>query len=95
MAPGKYRLTLHFAETFFGTLAFQQDPLDRRIFNVFANGTTLLRDFQVIKTAGGPNRSVVRVFENLEPNAQGMLVLEFTPVKNYAEINAIEVVETG
>ena len=95
LAPGKYRLTLHFAETFFGTFAFQENPLDRRIFNVFVNGTVLLRNFQVVKEAGGPNRSVTRVFENLEPNAQGMLRLEFIPVKNYAEVNAIEVVETG
>jgi hypothetical protein len=32
-------------------------------------------------------------FENLEPNAQGMIVLEFIPVHNYAEVNAIEVVQ--
>jgi hypothetical protein len=95
VAPGKYRLTLHFAETYFGTFAFQDDPLNRRIFNVFANGTALLRDFEVVKQAGGPNRGLQKVFENLEPNAQGMLLLEFIPVKNYAEINAIEVVETA
>ncbi|HEY1949698.1 MAG TPA: malectin domain-containing carbohydrate-binding protein [Bryobacteraceae bacterium] len=94
VAPGKYRLTLHFAETYFGTYAFQDDPLNRRSFNVFVNGTALLRDFDVVKQAGGPNRGLKEVFENLEPNAQGMLLLEFIPVKNYAEINAIEVVET-
>jgi hypothetical protein len=94
VAPGKYRLTLHFAETYFGTYAFQDDPLNRRSFNVFVNGTALLRDFDVVKQAGGPNRGLKKVFENLQPNAQGMLLLEFIPVKNYAEVNAIEVVET-
>jgi hypothetical protein len=93
VAPGKYRLTLHFAETYFGTYAFRDDPLNRRSFNVFVNGTALLRDFDVVKQ-GGPNRGLKEVFENLEPNAQGMLLLEFIPVKNYAEVNAIEVVET-
>ena len=93
VATGKYRLTLHFAETYFGTFAFQEDPVNRRLFNVFVNGTALLRDFDVVKEAGGPNRGLEKVFDNLEPNAQGMLLLEFIPVKNYAEVNGIEVVE--
>jgi hypothetical protein len=71
----------------------RQPALNSRVFNVFANGTALLRDFQIAKEAGGPNRSLVKVFENLEPNAQGILRLEFIPVRNYAEVNAIEVVE--
>ncbi len=93
LAPGKYRLTLHFAETWFGMPESRQPALNSRVFNVFANGTALLRDFQIAKEAGGPNRSLVKVFENLEPNAQGILRLEFIPVRNYAEVNAIEVVE--
>lgn len=93
LAPGKYRLTLHFAETWFGMPESRQPALNSRVFNVFANGTALLRDFQIAKEAGGPNRSLVKVFENLEPNAQGILRLEFVPVRNYAEVNAIEVVE--
>jgi len=36
---------------------------------------------------------VIRTFENLEPNAQGKIVLEFVPVANYAEVNAIEVTQ--
>jgi hypothetical protein len=94
LAPGKYRLTLHFAETWFGTNESHEGALDSRIFGVFANGTALLRDYQIVKDAGGSNRGVDKIFDNLEPNAQGMLQLEFVPVKNYAEVNAIEVVET-
>ena len=93
LAPGKYRLTLHFAETWFGMPESHEPALNSRIFNVFANGTALLRDFQIVKDAGGPNRGIAKVFENLEPNAQGILRLEFVPVRNYAEVNAIEVVE--
>ncbi len=95
LAPGKYRLTLHFAETWFGTANSPQPALDSRIFNVFANGVALLRDYQIVKDAGESNRGVQKVFDNLEPNAQGLLVIEFSPVENYAEVNAIEVVETG
>jgi Malectin domain len=93
LAPGKYRLTLHFAETWFGVNS-PEPALGSRIFNVFANGVALLRDFQVARDAGGPNRSLEKVFQNLEPNAQGMLVLDFVPIRNYAEVNAIEVVQT-
>jgi len=34
-----------------------------------------------------------KTFHGLTPNAQGMLVLNFVPVENYAEVNAIEVVD--
>jgi hypothetical protein len=58
---------------------------------VFGNGVALLRDFDVARDAGGPNRAIVKVFENMEPNAQGNIVLDFVPLRNYAEVNAIEV----
>jgi hypothetical protein len=95
VAPGNYRLTLHFAETWFGTPQSHDPAYGSRLFNVFANGIALLRNYQVIEDAGGPNREVKKVFENLTPNAQGFLLIEFVPVENYAEVNAIEVVETG
>lgn len=93
LAAGKYRLRLFFAETFFGTdLPYaRNNPAGPRIFNVFANGTALIRNFDVAKEAGGSNKRLVKEFENLEPNAQGLLLLEFVPVHNYAEVNAIEV----
>jgi Malectin domain len=95
LAPGKYRLTLHFAETWFGTPESGRPAMNERRFNVFANGVTLLRDFDIAREAGGSNRSITKVFEDLEPNAQGVLSLEFVPLKNYAEVNAIEIVETS
>ncbi len=61
---------------------------------MFANGTALLRDFDVTEAAGGINRAVARSFSGLEPNAQGLIVLEFSPSRNYACINAIEVEQT-
>lgn len=94
LAPGKYRLTLHFAETWFGT-GSPEPAIGSRIFDVFANGVALLRKYDIARDAGGANRSVEKIFENIEPNAQGMLVLDFVPFKNYAEVNAIEIVETG
>jgi hypothetical protein len=98
VAKGKYRVTLYFAETFYGTrLSWTKDPRAAGIrkFNVYANGIALLRDFDVAREAGGPGRGISKTFEDLTPNAQGQIVLEFISVDNYAEVNAIEVVETN
>lgn len=101
LAPGKYRVSLHFAETWFGRpealtlagLAATAAPTGLRIFNVFANGIALLRNFDIAKAAGGAHRGIAKVFGPLEPNAQGLLILEFVPEKNYACVNAIQVEE--
>jgi len=95
LAPGKYRVRLFFAETWFGSkLPFAPSELiGARVFNVFANGVALLRDFDIAKEAQGSKRGIEKTFENLEPNAQGKIVLEFVPVRNYAEVNAIEVTQ--
>lgn len=93
LAPGKYRLTLHFAETWFGTPESGQPAAQARIFNVFANGIALLQNFDIAARTG-VNHECTMVFENLQPNAQGLLSLDFVPVRNYAEVNALEVVET-
>lgn len=93
LAPGKYRLTLHFAETWFGSPESHQPALGCRVFNVFANGVALLENFEIAKEAS-VNHAVIATFRDLQPNAQGVLSLDFVPIKNYAEVNAIEVVET-
>jgi hypothetical protein len=93
VAPnGKYAVTLHFAETWFcgkdcggGERA--------RLFNVYTNGTTLLRNFDIYKEAGGAYRPVHRTFHGLVPNNQGKLLLHFEPVENYAVVNGIEVAD--
>ncbi|MGA7414157.1 MAG: malectin domain-containing carbohydrate-binding protein [Bryobacteraceae bacterium] len=95
LAPGKYRVRLFFAETWFGSkLPFAPSELvGARVFNVFANGVALLRDFDIAREAQGSKKGIEKAFENLEPNAQGKIVLEFVPVRNYAEVNAIEVTQ--
>jgi len=102
LAPGKYRLTLRFAETYWGvgnrvsSLPDQngslQGGIGSRVFNVYANGAALLRNFDVAKEAGGNLTAVEKTFHNLEPDAQGKLVLTFVPVKDYACVTALEVV---
>jgi hypothetical protein len=94
LAPGKYRLTLHFAETWFGTPSSEIDRNSHRLFEIYSNGVALVRKFDVLGEAGGPDKGIEKVFDGLEPNAQGELALQFVPLANYAEVNAIEIVET-
>ncbi len=82
---GHYMVTLYFHEAY-----FQQPGL--RVFNVFTDGQTLLRNFDILREGGGRLSPVTRTFHNLAPNAQGVIDLSFVPVVNYALINAIEVV---
>jgi hypothetical protein len=103
VAPGKYRLTLRFAETYWGVpnrspgIADQNGSLEggagSRVFDVYCNGVALLRSFDIYKEAGGALSAVDRTFHNLEPDAEGKLMLAFVPVRDYASVNAIEVVD--
>jgi hypothetical protein len=85
-----YTVRLHFVEPWFT----QSDRgIGSRVFDVYCNGTTLLKDFDILKEAGGGKRAVVRVFHGVAASPQGKLDLTFVPVVNYALVNAIEVVE--
>lgn len=90
VSQGRYRLTLHFAESYWGPNAPGGGGPGTRIFNVYCNGVALLSNFDMLKEAS-PRTQIVKVFDNLQPNAQGKLLLSFVPVNNYANISAIEV----
>lgn len=87
--PGKYRLRLLFAETFFGPHNRGKGGPGSRIFNVYCGGTTLLRNFEIFKEAG-ERRAVEKVFHRLVPNAQGRIEISFEPVVQYAVVNGLE-----
>jgi Malectin domain len=93
VAEGRYAVTLYFAETYFGPDNLGGGGEGKRLFDLDCNGVALLRDFDVFKEAGGDNRAVVRTFHDLRPNAQGKLLLSFVPVKNYASVRAIRVID--
>lgn len=94
VATGRqYGLTLHFAETYFGPQNPGKGDVGRRLFDVYCNGAALLRNFDILKEAGGANRAVQKTFHALPASAAGKLLLTFVPVKNYAFVNAIEVVD--
>ncbi len=93
VAPGRYTVTLHFTEGFYGTVSAPPENGPARVFDVYSNGEALLRNFDIYGSAGGPNKPVTETFRGIEPNAAGLIVLSFVPVKNYACVSAIEVTD--
>ena len=87
---GEYAVSLHFAETYWGRENPGGGGVGSRIFDVFCNGIALLRNFDVYKETGA-DRSLVKTFHHVRPNAQGKILLSFVPIHNFASVNAIEV----
>lgn len=92
VAGGRYSVTLHLAETFWGPNDQGAGGIGSRVFHVYCNGTTLLRNLDMFKESGS-HRQLTKTFHNLEPSPQGTLLLSFVPVRNYANISAIEVTD--
>lgn len=93
VADGRYAVTLYFAETYFGAKNPGKVGVGARLFDVYCNGAALLRNFDILKEAGGEDLALKKTFHGLQPNAMGKLQLSFVPVKNYATVRAIEVVD--
>ncbi len=92
--PGhRYRVNLWFAEQYFGFPGASQTG--GRRFDLWANGQTLLRGFDPMGEAGGPGRAIRRSFAGLRPDAYGAIRLHFVPVRNYALVNALELLDEG
>ena len=88
----RYTVRLHFAESWFAHVT-PGSGIGNRVFDLYCNGQTLLKNFDILKEAGGGLRAVVRVFHGIRASPQGKLDLTFLPVVNYALVNAIEVFE--
>ena len=89
---GRYTVVLHFAEFYHGPQLPGGGGTGSRVFHVFANGQTLLRDFDIYKEAGSL-KVVTKTFPNIEPSAQGKINLMFEPVINNATVSGIEVID--
>lgn len=92
-AEGRYTVTLKFAETWFGPGKPGGGGAGSRVFDLYCNGSALLRNFDIFRAAGGSQRAIEKTFHGIVPNAQGKIVLSFVPVVNYACVNAIEIVD--
>ena len=100
VTPGEYTLTLYFIEHGFdatgeagpANTAYERDKTrSGRIFDVFCNGKAIVRHLNIAQEAGN-NRPLIRKIKELEPNAQGKLLLDFVPISRDATVSAIEVV---
>jgi Malectin domain len=92
--PGRYKLRLLFAETFFGADNRGKGGVGSRVFNVYCAGVEILHQFDILKEAG-ENRAYEKVFHGIVPNAQGRIELTFEPVVNYAVVQGIELTSDG
>jgi hypothetical protein len=89
---GRYTVVLHFAEFYHGASLPGGGGAGSRIFHVFCNGQTLLRNFDIYKESGSL-QVVTKKFPNIEPSAQGKINLMFEPVVNNATVSGIEILE--
>ncbi|MCL7039512.1 hypothetical protein MKW94_016343, partial [Papaver nudicaule] len=58
---GNYTVNLHFAEIEFPNDK-SQDSLGRRVFDVYIQGKLKLKDFDIVKAAGGARKAVIKTF---------------------------------
>jgi hypothetical protein len=88
-ADKQYKVRLYFSEGWFGGSNGGPGGVGSRVFDVYCNGTTLLKDFDILSSQ--KTGASVMTFDHVSPTAHGMLDIEFTPVKNYPLINAVEI----
>ena len=91
--PGRYAVTFYFAEAWFGPDTSAGGGVGSRVFDILCNGVALRRSFDVFKEAHGGGRAVAWTAHGLEPDARGKLNIALAPVRHYACINAVEVLD--
>jgi hypothetical protein len=89
VAGKEYKVRLFFSEGWFGKSNGGPGGIGSRLFDVYCNGTTLLRNFDILKEQ--KSGVAVATFHRVKPTAHNMLELDFAPIKNYPLINAVEV----
>lgn len=80
-----YTVRLHFAE-------FYWSKAGQRVFNVSINGTQVLNNFDIIATAGAPNKATVQQF-NATANSSGQITIQFSTVVDNAKVSGIEIIQ--
>ena len=96
VADGVYRVRLIFAEPVYGrdtSLSIGAGGAGYRVFDVYCSGRTLASGIDIYREAGGGYRVIEKTFRNLKPDAQGKLLLSFVPVRGYAVLLALEVLD--
>lgn len=81
VSNGRYTATLRFAEAFWGPNSPGGGGPGSRIFDVYCNGSALLRNFDMFHEAGA-HHQLIKTYHELQPNAQGKLLFSFVPQVN-------------
>ena len=91
--PGHYSLTVYSSERWFGPGTPPGGGAGSRVFDILCNGILLRRGFDIFKEARGAGRAITFTAHGLEPDGQGKLDIALSPTRNYACVNAIEVLD--
>ncbi len=89
-ASGKVEVRLHFAELFWGTPRQPGNGTGKRIFDVTAEGLTVMNNYDITKASGGARNATMVAIRGIQVN-DGKLTLGFNAEVNYASIAGIEV----
>ncbi len=79
----RHIVKLHFAETHWTQTGARQ-------FNVSLNGAQVLTNYDIVLAAGAANKARVETFSAVA-NSSGQIVMQFSTVKDNAQVNAIEI----
>lgn len=93
-ADSTYTAVFHFAETWFGSKQ-GGGGAGSRLFDILCNGVLLERNLDVYREAGGAFRVLRKTYRGLKPTPNGKLVFQLIPGRNYAFLNALEVLDEG
>jgi hypothetical protein len=91
--PGRYGVRLYFAEAWFGPGNFAGGGIGSRIFDILCNGVAVRRAFDIFKEARGSARAIIVPLHGVEPDPYGKLTISLRPIRNYASLNALEVID--
>jgi hypothetical protein len=89
-AGEKYTVKLYFRESYFGGQDGGGGVVGSRVFDVWCNGSVILKRFDILREAG--SAPLIKTFEHIEPTGQDKIEIYFVPVVNYPSLNAIEVI---
>jgi poly(3-hydroxybutyrate) depolymerase len=84
---GAQTVTLYFAETFLSGAG-------QRLFDVTINGQTVLSNFDIYASAGGPSRAIAKTFPTTA-DSSGQVVIQFISGTENPKINGITVSGSG
>ncbi len=90
VAPGAVDLRLHFAELYYGVADGQTSGVDKRIFDIKIEGTTVRDNFDISKEAQAGLTALVLPLNGIQVS-DGILNIEFKAEKNFGSIAAIQV----